>query len=149
MQQWREEVQIIRSMWTQDQATFEGKYFKIDGAWCYPRPVSPKIWVGGVGEQTLSRIVADLADGWNAVGLSADEYARKLEILRLFCENAGRKLNTIKRSYTAPVWSAVTRTSSANPSTDTTGSIGSRRNRRRRLLKGCDPLGPSLGQRVK
>ncbi|TMI50063.1 TIGR03560 family F420-dependent LLM class oxidoreductase [Candidatus Bathyarchaeota archaeon] len=99
MQQLREAVQIIRSMWTQDQATFEGKYFKIDGAWCYPRPVSPKIWVGGVGEKTLLRIVADLADGWNAVGLSADEYARKLEILRLFCENAGRKLNTIKRSY--------------------------------------------------
>jgi alkanesulfonate monooxygenase SsuD/methylene tetrahydromethanopterin reductase-like flavin-dependent oxidoreductase (luciferase family) len=45
------------------------------------------------------RIVADLADGWNAVGLSVDEYARKLEILRLFCESAGRKLNTIERSY--------------------------------------------------
>jgi alkanesulfonate monooxygenase SsuD/methylene tetrahydromethanopterin reductase-like flavin-dependent oxidoreductase (luciferase family) len=86
-------------MWTQDQATFEGKYFKIDGAWCYPRPVSPKIWVGGCGEKSLLRIVADLADGWNAVGLSVDEYARKLEILRLFCENVGRKLNTIERSY--------------------------------------------------
>src|SRR2546425_8008001 len=43
--------------------------------------------------------VADHADGWNAVGLSVAEYARKLEILRTLCENAGRKLNTIERSY--------------------------------------------------
>jgi len=99
MQQLREAVQIIRSMWTQDRPTFDGKSFKIDGAWCYPRPVSPKIWVGGGGERTLLHIVANLADGWNAVGLSVDEYARKLEILRMFCETAGRKLNTIERSY--------------------------------------------------
>ena len=99
MQQLREAVQIIRSMWTEDQATFRGKYFEIEGAWSYPRPASSKIWVGGGGEKTLLRIVADLADGWNAVGLGVDEYARKLEILRLYCEKAGRKLNSIERSY--------------------------------------------------
>ena len=47
----------------------------------------------------MLRIVADLADGWNAVGLSVDEYARKLEVLRTLCESAGRKLNTIEPSY--------------------------------------------------
>lgn len=47
----------------------------------------------------LLRIVADYADGWNAVGLSVGEYARKLEVLRRFCEKTGRKLNTIERSY--------------------------------------------------
>jgi len=99
MQQLREAVQIIRAMWTQDHSTFEGKNFRIDGAWCYPRPVSPKIWVGGGGEKMLLRIVAEHADGWNAVGLSVDEYARKIEVLRTFCENAGRKLNSIERSY--------------------------------------------------
>ena len=99
MQQLREAVQIIRSMWTQDNVTFEGKNLKIEGAWCYPRPASSKIWVGGGGEKMLLRIVAELADGWNAVGLGVDEYARKLEVLRTLCEKAGRKLNTIKRSY--------------------------------------------------
>jgi probable F420-dependent oxidoreductase len=99
MQQLRDAIQIIRSMWTQDPATFEGKNFKIDGAWCYPRPVLPKIRVGGGGEKLLLRIVADLADGWNAVGLNVDEYGRKIEVLRNLCEEAGRKLNTIERSY--------------------------------------------------
>jgi probable F420-dependent oxidoreductase len=99
MQQLRDAIQIIRSMWTQDPATFEGKNFKIEGAWCYPRPGSPNIWVGGGGEKTLLRIVADLADGWNAVGLTVDEYARKVELLRKLCEDDGRKLNSIERSY--------------------------------------------------
>src|SRR5260370_13786845 len=86
-------------MWTEDQATFKGKSFKIEGAWSYPRPASSQIWVGWGGEKTLLRIVADLADGWNAVGLGVDEYARKLETLRLYCEHTGRKLNSIERSY--------------------------------------------------
>src|SRR5713226_7648949 len=96
MRELREAIQLIRSVWTQDHATFAGKNSRIDGAWCYPRAVSTKIWVGGRGEKTLLRIVADLADGWNAVGLSVDEYARKLEVLRKFCEDAGRKLNSIE-----------------------------------------------------
>jgi alkanesulfonate monooxygenase SsuD/methylene tetrahydromethanopterin reductase-like flavin-dependent oxidoreductase (luciferase family) len=102
MEQLREAVQIIRSMWTKDPANFEGKNFKIEGAYCYPRPLIPKIWIGGGGEKTLLRIVADLADGWNAVGLNVEEYAHKLEVLRLYCERAGRKLNTIERSYYGP-----------------------------------------------
>ncbi len=99
MQQLKDAIQIIRSMWTQDSPSFVGKSFRVDGAWCYPRPGSPNIWVGGGGEKTLLGIVADLADGWNAVGLSIEQYANKLEILRTLCEKSGRKLNTIERSY--------------------------------------------------
>src|SRR5689334_10968457 len=80
MEQLREAAKIIRSMWTQDSASFDGKNFKVEGAYCYPRPLAPKIWIGGGGEKTLLRIVADLADGWNAVGLNVEEYAHKLEV---------------------------------------------------------------------
>lgn len=99
MEQLRETVQIIRSMWTEDPASFHGKNFQIDEAYCYPRPLSPKIWIGGGGEKTLLRIVSDLADGWNAVGLNVDEYTHKLGVLRSYCEQAGRKLSTLERSY--------------------------------------------------
>jgi F420-dependent oxidoreductase-like protein len=102
MEQLREAVQIIRSMWTKDPASCDGKNFKVDEAYCYPRPLAPRIWIGGGGEKALLRIVADLADGWNAVGLSVDEYAHKLEALRSYCEKAGRKLSTLERSYYGP-----------------------------------------------
>src|SRR2546422_2231091 len=80
-QQLREAIQIIRSMWSQDPATFDGKSFKIDGAWCYPRPGSPKMWVGGGGGRMMLHIVAHLADGRNAAGFGVGEYALKLGIL--------------------------------------------------------------------
>jgi probable F420-dependent oxidoreductase len=99
MKQLREAVQVIRLMWTQDRATFVGEDFRVDGAWCYPRPQSPKIWIGGGGEKTLLQIVAELADGWNAVGLSLDDYSRRLRILRTRCEKSGKKSDTIERSY--------------------------------------------------
>ena len=62
MQQLREAIQVIRIMWTQDQASFKGKNYTIKDARSYPRPVNPKIWVGGTGEKSLLKIVADLAD---------------------------------------------------------------------------------------
>ncbi len=100
MQQLREAVQIIRMMWTQDMPTFNGNNYKIQGAWCYPKPVqTPRIWVGGIGEQRLLRIVAELADGWNATGTSAEEYERKLKILESYCTAGGRNPREIERSY--------------------------------------------------
>ncbi|RLE43421.1 LLM class flavin-dependent oxidoreductase, partial [Candidatus Woesearchaeota archaeon] len=38
-------------MWTRGEATFEGKYFKVRGARCYPKPdPRPPIMIGGGGE---------------------------------------------------------------------------------------------------
>ncbi len=102
MQQLRQAVQIVRMMWTQERPTFNGTNFKIDQAWCSPRPVQkpgPKIWVGGAGEKLLLRIVAELADGWNAIGTTVEEYEQKLKVLESYCVAAGRSLEEIERSY--------------------------------------------------
>ena len=32
-------VQIVRSMLTQEETTFIGKHYRVEGALCYPRPV--------------------------------------------------------------------------------------------------------------
>lgn len=104
MQQLREGIQIIRAMWTQDKSSFNGKNYIIKDAWSYPKPVqkpTPKLWVGGTGEKTLLRIVAELADGWNATGTSPEDYERKLKVLGSFCTAAKRKLESIETSYYA------------------------------------------------
>lgn len=102
MQELREGIQIIRTMWTRDESSFNGHKHRIKGAWCYPKPSRPKIWVGGTGEKTLLRIVADLADGWNATGTTAEEYVGKLKILGSYCTAVGRDLKELERSYYAP-----------------------------------------------
>ena len=52
-----ETIQIIRKMWTEEpSASFVGKYYQIQNAYCNPKPIqkpSPSIMIGGSGEQTL------------------------------------------------------------------------------------------------
>ncbi len=101
VRQLREALQIVRSMWTEEKPSFKGKYYSIAEAWSNPKPVQrpPKIWVGGKGEKAILKIVAELADGWNALGISPEEYAHKMRVLREHCERAGRKFESIERSY--------------------------------------------------
>jgi len=102
MRQLREGIQIIRSMWTQEKPSFNGQTHKLKEAWCYPRPARSRIWVGGTGEKTLLRIVAELADGWNATGTTPEEYEKKLKVLESYYKASGRDVREIERSYYAP-----------------------------------------------
>ena len=38
IEQLAEAIQLIRTMWTEAPATFTGKYYRVDGAYCEPRP---------------------------------------------------------------------------------------------------------------
>jgi F420-dependent oxidoreductase-like protein len=101
VRQLREALQIVRLMWNEEKPSFKGKYYSIKEAWCYPKPVQKpaKIWVGGKGERAVLKIVAELADGWNCLGTSPAEYGAKLEVLREHCRKAGRRIESIERSY--------------------------------------------------
>jgi F420-dependent oxidoreductase-like protein len=95
-----EAVQIIRRMWTQERASFDGKYYKIQGAYCNPRPIQkphPPILIGGSGEKETLRIVARYGDACNLFG-SADTVRRKLEVLREHCKQVGRDYNSILKT---------------------------------------------------
>jgi len=79
----REAVEIIRLLWTEDVVSFEGEFYSLAGARCYPKPVqaAPRIWVGAPGERTGIKIAAQVADGWNCTAVSPEIFARKRQIL--------------------------------------------------------------------
>nr|BBH87994.1 hypothetical protein KTC_27450 [Thermosporothrix sp. COM3] len=58
LRQLREAVQVIRTMWTQEEAVFEGRYYQVHGAINQPKGVQKPhipLLIGGSGEQvTLS-----------------------------------------------------------------------------------------------
>lgn len=97
-----EAVIIIKKMWTEENPSFQGKYYSIRGAVCEPKPVQrprPPIWIGGGGEKLTLRTVAKQADGCNFIGLSVEEYKHKLEVLTRHCDSVGRRISNVRKSW--------------------------------------------------
>ena len=102
-----EAVQIIRKMWTDEVVHFNGKHYRLNGAYCNPKPnPKPPIMIGGAGERLL-KVVASQADWWNGV-LSLKLYNQKLSVLKRHCENVGRDYDSIKKTWLGSVAIAKT-----------------------------------------
>ena len=100
MEELEEAIQILRAMWTTQSASFEGQHYQIHNANSRPLPDPPiPLLIGGGGEQRTLAIVARYADWWNFNSCTAEEYARKLSILRQHCEEVGRDPANISLSY--------------------------------------------------
>ena len=100
MQRLEEAVQIIRKMWTEDSATFSGKFYQIRNAYCNPKPIQkphPPIMIGGSGERRTLKIVAKYGDACNIFG-SVETVKKKLGVLREHCRSVGRDYDSIVKS---------------------------------------------------
>ena len=94
-----ETVQILKLLWTEEKATFEGKHFAVRDAVCEPKPsVRPQILVGGGGEKVLMGIAARHADIWNNMGVYQGQLGAKVEALERRCKEVGRDFDTIEIS---------------------------------------------------
>lgn len=99
IQQLEEAVQIIRRMWNDSPASFEGKYYRIENAYCEPQPAPPiPIVIGWGGEKETLRVVAQHADWWNWA-FDPSQYAQKLEVLKGHCEAVGRDFDSIVKTW--------------------------------------------------
>ena len=99
-----EACEVMKRMWTEDAATWDGQYYQIKDAYCNPKPVQkphPPILIGGGGEQLTLKMVARYADTWNAFG-TPDVFRHKIEVLERHCQAIGRDPNTIEKSVSLP-----------------------------------------------
>ncbi len=102
--QMEEGLQVIKTMWRDEQATFHGKYYHTENAHCEPRPEPmPPIMIGGDGEQLTLRAVARHADWWNCFSRTPEIARRKLEALKQHCEAEGRDFTTVRKTWSGPV----------------------------------------------
>jgi len=77
----------------------------VDSANCDPKPLQaprPPIWIGGGGEQLTLRVVAQHAD-YSNFGGSAEEFSRKVEILKGHCLKVGRDESEIKKTTSGEI----------------------------------------------
>ena len=100
-----EAVQVVRSLFKNDQTTFAGRYYTLVDAPLAPKPVQrprPPILIGGGGEQVTLRLAARYADEWNVWG-GPDVMKQKGAVLDRHCEAIGRDPKSIHRSANALV----------------------------------------------
>jgi F420-dependent oxidoreductase-like protein len=95
-----EACQVVKLLWTEPRASFEGRYYRLRDALCEPKPVQrprPPLLIGGGGERRTLRVVAKHADIWNGeVGPSG--MARKIAALEEHCRDLGRDPGEIEYS---------------------------------------------------
>jgi len=89
----REEVALIKALWTQEKTTFHGRFYNIDDEMMQPKPVQRPhlpLWMG-VGHPNAMRRTAELADGWmGSGGSSIKQFEESVPILKEALEKRGR-----------------------------------------------------------
>jgi probable F420-dependent oxidoreductase len=106
-----EYLRLMKTLWTQDDPRFEGKYYRVHDITLFPKPVQkphPPIWVGGHTEPALRR-TATLADAWHPIGLrgpaglAPDELGEKVARIRVLAHQAGRDAASIGVAFRGPI----------------------------------------------
>jgi probable F420-dependent oxidoreductase len=97
LRRFREEVELIRALWTEDRVTYHGQIYQMENVKLATRPVRkphPPLWMG-VGHPDAVRRAATLADGWmGSGGSSIPEFKASVPILKQALEAAGRDPTT-------------------------------------------------------
>jgi F420-dependent oxidoreductase-like protein len=102
MRRLAEGIQVIAALWGAGPARVEGRYYSLDGATAWPKPVQrPRIplVIGGKGPKLLE-IAARYADEWNCGGSQKPAGVRERTVaLEAACRKVGRNPATIRRSW--------------------------------------------------
>jgi probable F420-dependent oxidoreductase len=101
-----EGVQVMRALWSQQEASFDGELFQFSGVHLEPKPAQDPlpIWFGGAHPNAIRR-AARLADGWIGAGSQGTSAVlEQLQLLRQELERNGRDPDAFpvaKRVYIA------------------------------------------------
>jgi alkanesulfonate monooxygenase SsuD/methylene tetrahydromethanopterin reductase-like flavin-dependent oxidoreductase (luciferase family) len=99
IEQLEEALQIIKALWTEEQATFEGRYYQVIEAVCEPKPDPlPPVMVGAFRPKML-RLTAQYADWWNVSSTSLESYRHMLRNFERACTDVGRDPAQVRRTW--------------------------------------------------
>ncbi|HKJ00562.1 MAG TPA: LLM class F420-dependent oxidoreductase [bacterium] len=88
----RERIEAMKAIWTEDEATYHGKFVNFDRIWSWPKPARkphPPVIVGGNGERTLQRVVR-YGDEWMPLGRGDQSFGPRIKELQELAAQAGR-----------------------------------------------------------
>ena len=91
-------VAAMRTLWRDDESSFDGKYVKFPPVRCYPKPakkMGPPVHIGSLDKNALKR-VAKWGDGWCPIRLSAPAFKEKVDELKRECAAVGRDFSSLE-----------------------------------------------------
>ncbi|MCD6529353.1 LLM class flavin-dependent oxidoreductase [Candidatus Bathyarchaeota archaeon] len=97
-----EGLQVIKMLWTLDEVTFKGRYYRLEGAKCLPKPLQkphPPIMVGAQKPFAI-KIAAKHADIWDTAGVMPFEQLRhKTSLFKRYCKEFKRNIESVRISW--------------------------------------------------
>jgi len=86
-----EHIEAIRSLWTEDQPDFDGRFTRISGVQAKPMPIQsphPPIIIGGMSQPAYRRAIAH-GDGWYGFNQTEEDVAGSIEGLKKAARDSG------------------------------------------------------------
>jgi probable F420-dependent oxidoreductase len=94
----REKVLMMKALWTQEEASYDGEMLTLEPSWAWPKPVQkphPPIVMGAAaGPKTIADMV-EFCDGWMP-NATRHDIAGQVEMVRQAVADAGRDPDTFQ-----------------------------------------------------
>lgn len=90
-----EAIDVVRTLWRDTPATFEGRFTRFKDVSIDPKPVQrpgPPIWIGGRSDAALAR-AGRQGDGWVSYVVQPQRYRESVARIRAAAQAAGRSLD--------------------------------------------------------
>lgn len=100
-----ESLRLIKRLWTEENVTFEGRFYRCQDVTLLPHPVQkphPPIWVAGREEAAMRR-AARYGDGWYPFLYTVRRLQSSIEKVRQFAAQEGRDLSGFHWGVLQPI----------------------------------------------
>jgi alkanesulfonate monooxygenase SsuD/methylene tetrahydromethanopterin reductase-like flavin-dependent oxidoreductase (luciferase family) len=102
-----EAARVLRLLWSEPAATFDGAFYQLRDAVSDPKPVQRPmpLWLASNGERRGLRVVAEHADVWLTATFATEpgDLVRLSGVLDRHCAAAGRDPRAVRRAVQFPV----------------------------------------------
>ncbi len=98
--QTKESVLAMKSLWTEVESEYHGKYYDFPAVYSFPRPTQrphPPVYLGGMARNVFKRVV-EWGDGWMPNRVTPEDISAGRQKLNDLASQAGRDPNSINIS---------------------------------------------------
>ena len=94
----KENVAVMKALWTEHAPEFHGKYNDFAPIRCYPKPAQdphPPVLLGAINNPRSLKRVAEWGDGWIPIVSSVDEFKEGADRIKAYCSEFDRDPGTL------------------------------------------------------